>query len=241
MEFLEGYKPLHTVLDEFERDCEVLKIKKLYANLFKAVDACGKISEKEVSYEVFKEDLKKEIVDKVIERCEKIKAFLISYKREELEKALQKTYNDLLSFAINSTDYDVEKAALKYGFCHGDLNGSNVLVNPETLEIRFVDPRGYFGNTKVYGWKPYETAKLLYCLYGYDDFNLKPQVYKSSWPQVRQSLEYSGFQELHSKMGDYKFYREMVAVIYIALAGYISQDIMKANIAYDYGMRLLEM
>lgn len=32
----------------------------------------------------------------------------------------------------------------------------------------------------------------------------------------------------------------LVGVIYIALAGYISQDIMKANIAYDYGMRILK-
>ena len=38
----------------------------------------------------------------------------------------------------------------------------------------------------------------------------------------------------------YRSYQMLVGVIYVALAGYISQDIMKANIAYDYGMRILK-
>ena len=37
-----------------------------------------------------------------------------------------------------------------------------------------------------------------------------------------------------------KKYKVLVGVIWIALAGYISQDIMKANIAYEYGMQMLQ-
>ena len=121
------------------------------------------------------------------------------------------------------------------------MNGSNILVDEETLDVKFVDPRGYFGETKLYGWKPYEYAKLLYCLYGYDDFNTKPQIYGEDWPKLRSSLEYSGFKDEGFARGNsYKDYQMLVGVIYVALAGYISQDIMKANIAYDYGMRILK-
>jgi len=35
-------------------------------------------------------------------------------------------------------------------------------------------------------------------------------------------------------------YKLVVGIIYVALAGYISQDIMKANIAYEYGIKLIE-
>ena len=34
-------------------------------------------------------------------------------------------------------------------------------------EIIFIDPRGYFGNTKLYGLKQYDFAKLLFGLSGY--------------------------------------------------------------------------
>ena len=93
----------------------------------------------------------------------------------------------------------------------------------------------------MYGWKPYELAKILYCLYGYDDFNIKPQIYLEDWPKPRMSLEFSGFNDIvFDSEANYKYYQLLVGVIYVALAGYISQDIMKSNIAYDYGMRLLE-
>lgn len=241
MDYLASYKPLHTVLDAFEKSSEILKIKKLYHNVFDAVESVARTSSTTVAFDVFKEDLKKEVVTKVIDRCEKIKAFLVNYDKDSLEEILLDAYEHLMTFAINSEDYDPEKNTLEYWFCHGDLNGSNILVDDETLDVKFVDPRGYFGNTKLYGWKPYERAKLLYCLYGYDDFNTTPQIYGEDWPKLRPSLEYSGFRDESFARGlEYKNYQMLVGVIYVALAGYISQDIMKANIAYDYGMRILK-
>jgi len=113
------------------------------------------------------------------------------------------------------------------------LNGSNILVNPNTFEIKFIDPRGYFGNTSIFIWKDYEYAKLLYCLYGYDDFNNLPQIYGIDRPKLLRWV--NNIKYLHKKK-----YRVLVGIIYVALAGYISQDIMKCNIAYEYGIELLE-
>lgn len=241
MDYLESYKPLHLVLDTLEKNSEISKIKKLYDNVFDAVDCVAGISTLEVPISTFKEDLRREVVTKVIDRCEKIKAFLVNYEKEGLEGILEEVFDQLVSFASNSGDCDIEQGTMRYWFCHGDLNGSNILVDEKTLDVKFVDPRGYFGSTNLYGWKPYENAKLLYCLYGYDDFNTKPQIYTEDWPQLRSSLEYSGFKyRSFAYNGSYRNYQMLVGVIYVALAGYISQDIMKANIAYDYGMRILK-
>ena len=219
MEYLEGYKPLHKVLKQMDSEEQV---QELYRNIKSALDILN-TNIMAVSRGTFESDLKKEVVDKVIVRCENIKHMLIKYDRTELEKILRDAYQLLL---------DLEDNVVTYCFTHGDLNGSNLLVNPKTLDVKLIDPRGYFGNTELYGWKPYEYAKLLYCLYGYDDFNNNLQIYNRDWPK---KLKWADSIKFLNK----KTYKVLVGIIYVALAGYISQDIMKANIAYEYGMKLL--
>lgn len=221
MEYLKDYVPLHKVLKSIDDED---KVKLIYYNIRNAFDIIHSDS-KMVEKEDFFDDLKKEIVTKVIERCDKIKNMLINYDRKHLIDLLEKTFYYLLSLEPNDK--------VEYSFCHGDLNGSNLLVNPNTLDVKFIDPRGYFGLSKKYGWKPYEYAKLLYCLYGYDDFNNLPQIYTVDEPVKLKwvdSINYLNKKEL----------KVLVGIIYVALAGYISQDIMKANIAYEYGIKLLE-
>lgn len=220
MEYLKDYKPLHKVLKETNSGTKVLEIYKNIQRTLNVLDS----NILRVTRKTFLKDLKKEIIDKVIDRCESIKHMLINYNKEDLEHALNSAYS-LLS--------GLEGDVIEYRFTHGDLNGSNLLVNPETLDVKLIDPRGYFGYSKLYGWKPYEYAKLLYCLYGYDSFNNDLQIYGKDWPK---KLELADSIEFLNK----KEYKVLVGVIYVALAGYISQDIMKANIAYEYGMKLLK-
>lgn len=219
MEYLKDYKPLHKVLKETNSSTKVLEIYKNIQRTLNVLDS----NILRVTRKTFLKDLKKEIIDKVIDRCESIKHMLINYNKEDLEHALNSAYS-LLS--------GLEGDVIEYRFTHGDLNGSNLLVNPETLDVKLIDPRGYFGYSKLYGWKPYEYAKLLYCLYGYDSFNNDLQIYGKDWPK---KLELADSIEFLNK----KEYKVLVGVIYVALAGYISQDIMKANIAYEYGIKLL--
>ena len=197
------------------------------------VERCSALSTLAVDRTTFERDLKKELMLKVLDRCEGIKDVLINYNSYHLECLLKQAYDRVLEFAVRKSPDKIE-----YGFCHGDLNGSNVMVDIASNSVKFIDPRGYFGDTELYGWKPYEYAKLLYCLMGYDNFNMRPQVYTLDWPEDRPSLQWSGFREFAGE--DYSCYRLMVGVIYVALAGYISQDIMKANIAYDYGVSIIQ-
>jgi hypothetical protein len=55
---------------------------------------------------------------------------------------------------------------------HGDCTFSNTMVN-DKLEVTFLDPRGYFGFTELYGDVNYDWAKIFYSLNGdYDQFNI---------------------------------------------------------------------
>lgn len=54
---------------------------------------------------------------------------------------------------------------------HGDIQFSNIIKEENSGDLFIIDPRGYFGNTKIYGDPAYDIAKVLYALDGYDSFN----------------------------------------------------------------------
>ena len=217
MEYLNEYIPLHQFITNASEN-DVLKV---YDNIKQNLQLLES-SSISVDTTSFKQDIEKEMKTKVIDRCDKISSMLLNYDRTELTNTLDKVVNTIIESNTNPV----------YTICHGDLNGSNIMVNTSTLDVKFIDPRGYFGFTKFYGWSDYEYSKLLYCLYGYDKFNLTPQIYGEDEPEISKysnKISYLNNRE----------YKLIVGVIYVALAGYISQDIMKANIAYEYGLKLI--
>lgn len=223
MKFLDGYIPLH----QFIKTSNEEDVKEVYQTIYNYLQAF-KLCSVDVSEEDFLEDLQKEIVIKVIDRCKKIKHMLINYDKDELIKLLDLSYQ----YIVDHTE--INNCKVQYCLCHGDLNGSNIMVNPKDKDVKFIDPRGYFGFTIFYGWQYYEFAKLLYCLDGYDDFNNLPQIYGMDKP-IR--LKY--FDQIDYLNND-KILNILLGIIWVALAGYISQDIMKANIAYEYGIDILK-
>jgi hypothetical protein len=56
---------------------------------------------------------------------------------------------------------------------HGDFCFSNILVEPNTLTIKFVDPRGGFLEPGIYGPTEYDRAKLAHSIIGAYDLILK--------------------------------------------------------------------
>ena len=229
MEYLEDYIPLH----EYLRTHSNSDIKDVYKNIFIALNEFGKIS-KSIYQTDYEEDLDKELYSKVIDRCEKIKHYLVNYNKSELEDILTKIIKIFIKLEYSKNRDTAIMANINYTLCHGDLNGSNIMVNPKTKEIKFIDPRGYFGFTKNYGLQSYEYAKLLYALSGYDDFNLNPKIYKHD---TINKFDY--FDEFFETYLD-KRHIILLGVIWVALAGYISQDIIKANMAYEHGLKILK-
>ena len=72
---------------------------------------------------------------------------------------------------INKKIFELIKDRKYYNLIHGDIHLGNMLIN-DKKEIFFIDPRGYFGNTKLFGIKEYDLAKLLFGLSGYSVFDL---------------------------------------------------------------------
>jgi len=58
-----------------------------------------------------------------------------------------------------------------YHLIHGDIHLGNILITKTEHKLYFIDPRGYFGKTKLYGVCEYDYAKLMFGLSGYSVFD----------------------------------------------------------------------
>ncbi|ADG59984.1 hypothetical protein Acj9p084 [Acinetobacter phage Acj9] len=186
----------------------------------------------------FEADLKFEVIDKVISRCKSIEHLVKSFgeiylvngvKIGRLEPMLRQAYNHLVQV----------KGLNEYSVIHGDPNFSNTFkaINGD---IKFIDPRGYFGHTHLYGPRMYDECKVLYALTGYDKFNSDPlwgglnisgcNIDIEIEPLVKDAYALPQFNEYH---------KLWVAVIWIALGGYFKNNPLKSVAAYYHGMYLL--
>jgi hypothetical protein len=58
-----------------------------------------------------------------------------------------------------------------YNLIHGDVHLGNILCDNDDDHLTFIDPRGYFGDTELFGLREYDYAKLLFGLSGYSHFD----------------------------------------------------------------------
>lgn len=62
----------------------------------------------------------------------------------------------------------------KFHLIHGDCTFHNMMIETKGVRPILIDPRGYFGATKLFGDVDYDWAKLYYSIVGdYDQFNRK--------------------------------------------------------------------
>lgn len=180
-------------------------------------------------------DMKKEVVDKTMNRCaqvpvlgfengtkiETVNGLKIGRARQLLERAL--------AFLV-----DDERT---YTLIHGDPNFSNTMLDGET--VKFIDPRGYFGDTELFGPKIYDEAKVLYALSGYDNFNADPMwggLYRDGKDlqiDIEPLANIYSFKQFNDK------HHIWLGVIWLSLAGYFKNNPLKSIAAYYYGLYLL--
>ena len=132
-------------------------------------------------------------------------------------------------------------------FCliHGDCTFSNIMVR-ENGEPVFIDPRGYFGITKLFGDPAYDWAKLYYSVVGnYDQFNLKRFRLHISDQDVKLEIQSNGWEQLEeeffrlteTKAEDIKL---LHAIIWLSLTTYAWQDYDSICGAFYNGLYYLE-
>ena len=134
----------------------------------------------------------------------------------------------------------------KFCFCHGDPTLSNIVIRDD-LSIVFIDPRGYFGNTKLYADPYYDFAKLYYSFFGnYDQFNNKKFLLDVHEDNVELSIESSGYEfledEFFSKIKDFepRKIRFLHALIWLSLTTYAWEDYDSICGAFYKGTMLME-
>ncbi len=118
----------------------------------------------------------------------------------------------------------------EYRLIHGDLTFSNIMHEFKTGKIYFIDPRGYYGKTKLIGDEDYDWAKLYYSIVGnYDQFNAKKFRVAYSSKSVDVETQSNGWEKL-----DTYFFRKVKrdeqkiklfhAIIWLSLTAYAWDD-----------------
>lgn len=158
MEYLDEYKPIYKT--NFD-------LKKVYDSL----ELLHGSYEIPVSREYFMEQLHIEINDKIIKRYETVKDSINKYDFITHVNGVKLLSFECLHKKINNEINAITNSMNEYKFVpiHGDCQFNNILSNGE--DMVFIDPRGYYGESKIFGMKEYDMAKVLFALSGYDEFD----------------------------------------------------------------------
>lgn len=192
----------------------------------------------------------------------------ISYKDAYLDKTYDrlKKVRNLVPFANDPTvmvngkvcrnvfyhQDKVEKLVMQYAprefvLIHGDCTFSNIMLRHDTDPV-FIDPRGYFGKTELFGDAAYDWAKLYYSLVSnYDQFNLKRFNLDIGEHEVRldiasnnwESLEEYFFELLDGEVTRCQM-RLLLSIIWLSLTTYAWEDYDSICGAFYNGIYYLE-
>jgi len=191
-------------------------------------------------------DVKAEAYDKLLARYDEIEHVIASFGKidrvngqqlteQDPRKTIEAVYKELVAQYDQSTQYCL---------IHGDMQMSNTMINPDTMEVSLIDPRGYFGKSEVYGLADYDIAKMYYSLTGYDLFNysrdfgiksLKDGIIEFDIPKP----DVTGCEEIMEARFKHA-HRLWLAVIWLGLAGYIKNDPVKSVCAHYHGLAMAE-
>lgn len=147
---------------------------------------------------------------------------------------------------------EVEKLVMAYcpkefKLIHGDCTFSNIMLKSNSTPM-LIDPRGYFGNTELYGDVAYDWVKLYYSLFSnYDQFNLKRfdlrisensvelEIASNNW----ECMENDFFELLKGEVSK-KQMKLLLAIIWMSLTTYAWEDYDSICGAFYNGLYYLE-
>ena len=211
-------------------------------NILNKVNKLHNIEIKKESKIIFLNNLKKEINDKLYERKKIIDDFINYFgnittvnniKINTFDNIVDKCKKIIIQYYESLEKYD-------YSIIFGDCQFSNILINQDDIsDIIFIDPRGYFGNSIIYGPIEYDYAKILYGISGYDKFNFN---YFNIKKIDNESIEFeiNGFYYDENFLNKYfnKVHKAYLVIIWLSLAEYNKNNIWKCLAAYYYGLYL---
>lgn len=185
-------------------------------------------------------------VDKTFERIDKVRNLIPFANEREIMINGRKCrnvfyYRDELEDRLNRLK------AKNFCILHGDCTFSNMMLRNDT-EAVLIDPRGYFGKTRMYGDVAYDWAKLYYSIAGnYDQFNVKNFSLDIMDEEICLKIESNGFEdvedyffELTEEEADRESIQLIHAVIWLSLTTYAWEDYDSICGAFYNGLYYLE-
>lgn len=196
-----------------------------------------------VSSEILTRDINIEFKSKVTNRLKKITpildyfSFIKKVNNTEIKvnhhEIIRKLSSNIITFLTKTTD--------SYCTIHGDCHLSNILVDDKN-EFFLIDPRGYFGETSIFGINYYDIGKILYSLSGFDEINNRKNHYfiiEDNNIIVNINNNMDNYLSLF-KNYNVKILIDMVILHWLGLAEYAKNNIHKCVSAYYYGIYLYQ-
>jgi len=176
MEFLKDYTPLYLSYGDFSSE----KRNKCLKTIMNHLQHIHNIRIP-VEIHVFKQDLFMETIQKIEIRMKNVLPLIqnipyknITYIQNNVTGNIVKirTLDEIKYVIKQNVDMYLndENTKYEYGIIHGDCQFNNILINKND-ELKFIDPRGYYGSTQLYGLVEYDIAKICFALSGYDTFD----------------------------------------------------------------------
>lgn len=227
-----SYEPLVMERIKGRNICEydVLPISEKRRVVDSIVDGVNELHHLEPAVPAVESDLNKNYITKTFDRLAKVED-LVPFARDEYIRINGRYYKNIFY------DRDALQTILKkrypqeFRLIHGDCTFSNMLYDRLQGKVFFIDPRGYFGKTKLYGDVDYDWAKVYYSLVGnYDQFNRKKFALAIDDRGVELTVKPNNWAD----MEDYFFerlegvsktkIRALHAVIWLSLTTYAWED-----------------
>jgi hypothetical protein len=246
MEYKKDYIPVYKYLSRNNIDDTIRN--KVLSIIINKINQLHSIEKYKVSKEIFIEDLLMEINEKVYNR-KKILKYFIEYfgnikkvngiEIDSFENVIKKCNNIIIQYYQQKFE-NKNKNGYEYSILFGDCQFSNILINPNHIEeIVFIDPRGYFGYSKIFGPVEYDYAKVLYGISGYDTFNNEYfNIEKIGDSEITFQIKAFDFSKEIMDENFKKIHQAFLVIIWLSLAEYTKNNIWKCIGSYYYGLYL---
>lgn len=147
---------------------------------------------------------------------------------------------------------EVEREIMRYlpkefKLIHGDCTFSNIMLKDDHIPM-LIDPRGYFGDTEIFGDAAYDWVKLYYSLVSnYDQFNLKRFNLYINEQDVRLEIASNHWEDMEDTffelVGDEvspEQIKLLLAIVWLSLTTFAWEDYDSICGAFYNGLYYLE-
>jgi hypothetical protein len=168
MKYYKNHIPLYKVYSTYSSEKRASILNMIYTHLDRLHSTSHNVLK-----EVVERDVLYEVVTKIRTRYDSVCNNIAPYMFIDSVNSIKLLSFDTIMSRLREKilDYLNSKDSHTYSIIHGDCQFNNVLYNEEINDIVFIDPRGYFGLTDIYGLPEYDTAKVYFALSGYDIFD----------------------------------------------------------------------